>query len=552
MRIPRMLLVPLAAVAIAAIASCAAHAPRHAAATDHAATTDHAVRDAVVVGNGSVAMSMLFDPSGAVLLELRHADAFDEQGEPRALGVLRMSFEPPLDTARFERRFDARAGVLEAVAGEGDRAVRVRAFVDSDAPAAHVAIDAAAPRHVALALATPPARGGEPPVAGDIVIPVEEAPEALAWYHRNESSAQPSMLAARGFGDLATAFDDPLILRTFGARVEGDGFSRLGPLELRSDTPIRRGELRITASCVQADGLSGWIERLAKMAAVVPCTDEAERRTRAWWAERWPRGFVDCAGDDAAALARRRLEVLQSGDGRVPIGEGDPAPYESLARFGDADRIAPFARFEARLLRGRMAAAARDGAEGACIEWPPSVLGIGSCEGDAAARAVRVVALLLDERDFAGEQGAWPTHGLPVARALLANIAWRADAGELEPSRVAGLHEVASRMCESAAEAGVGGAELARWTRLRERSAAAPPMPARGDPLLARLLAEDGNRIVLLPDWPRARDVRFRLHARGAVVEAEARGGRLVRVVVEPAARRADLVAGPGWILPAE
>lgn len=541
MRIPRTLLAPLVAVAAAAIASCSARPPLR--------TADDAVLHAGTVGNGSLSMAMEFDGPREVLLELRHADALDEQGMRRVLGTLRLAFDPPLDGAPTARRFEARAGMLEMVAGEGDRAVRIRAFVDSGAPAAHLAIDAVTPRHIAVTLCTPPGREGDPPVAPDTVIPAEEEPDALAWYHRNERSAHPAMLAAHGLGEAATSFDDPLVLRTFGARAEGEGFARTGPLDLHSVAPMRRGELRITASCVQADGLSGWIERLAKMAAVAPCTDEAERRTRAWWEERWPRGFVETDGDDAVEVSLARLAVLQSGDGRIPPGDGHHAAHESLARLGDADRMASFVRFHARLLRGRMASAAQAGAEGACLEWPPSAAGIGACDAEAAARAVRLIALMLDERDLAGEGSVWQAHGLPVARALVANLEWRAHAGELDLSRVPGLHGLASRLC---AVDPVDASDLARWTRLREASAGAPPMPVRGDPLLARLLAEDGGRLVLLPDWPRSRDVRFRLHARGAVVEAEARGGRLVRVVVEPAARRADLAAGPGWTLPAE
>ena len=57
------------------------------------------------------------------------------------------------------------------------------------------------------------------------------------------------------------------------------------------------------------------------------------------------------------------------------------------------------------------------------------------------------------------------------------------------------------------------------------------------------LLQEAGGKLYLFPAWPREWDVRFRLHASGGtVVEAELRGGKVVRVHVTPSARRKDIV----------
>lgn len=57
------------------------------------------------------------------------------------------------------------------------------------------------------------------------------------------------------------------------------------------------------------------------------------------------------------------------------------------------------------------------------------------------------------------------------------------------------------------------------------------------------LLQADGDRILLLPCWPKEWDVSFRLHApRATVVEAEWRGGKLVRLAVTPPERRAAVV----------
>ncbi|HRI43664.1 MAG TPA: DUF5703 domain-containing protein [Fimbriimonadaceae bacterium] len=61
--------------------------------------------------------------------------------------------------------------------------------------------------------------------------------------------------------------------------------------------------------------------------------------------------------------------------------------------------------------------------------------------------------------------------------------------------------------------------------------------------LQAMLLQADRGKIYILPAWPRDWDVRFKLWAPGrTVVEAEVRGGTIVRLDVSPAARRKDVV----------
>ena len=62
------------------------------------------------------------------------------------------------------------------------------------------------------------------------------------------------------------------------------------------------------------------------------------------------------------------------------------------------------------------------------------------------------------------------------------------------------------------------------------------------------LLQADGNRIRVLPAWPKAWNARFRLHApQATVVTGEVRDGRLVSLDVTPAARAKDVQLGDGW-----
>ena len=57
------------------------------------------------------------------------------------------------------------------------------------------------------------------------------------------------------------------------------------------------------------------------------------------------------------------------------------------------------------------------------------------------------------------------------------------------------------------------------------------------------LLQPVGDKLLLLPAWPKTWDVDFKLHApRQTVVECVYRGGRIERLVVTPESRRADVV----------
>jgi hypothetical protein len=57
------------------------------------------------------------------------------------------------------------------------------------------------------------------------------------------------------------------------------------------------------------------------------------------------------------------------------------------------------------------------------------------------------------------------------------------------------------------------------------------------------LLSADGDRIILLPAWPKDWNVSFKLHAsRQTVIEAKVRNGEVAELKVTPESRRKDVV----------
>ncbi len=71
------------------------------------------------------------------------------------------------------------------------------------------------------------------------------------------------------------------------------------------------------------------------------------------------------------------------------------------------------------------------------------------------------------------------------------------------------------------------------------------------------LLAPDpapSGKLYLLPAWPEAWDVRFKLHApQNTTIECELRAGKIVKLEVTPASRRKDVeILGPMPTPPAQ
>ncbi len=264
------------------------------------------------IGNGSFGANVWMESTGDLVLTLAHTDAFSEA--ERLLKLLRVHIvcDPPLDLASFAQRMSLAHGEITITCGENDNAARVRVFVDSDAPVLHVTIDGARERTVTARLenwrsAARRITGDELKSAwvmrdapasieviesADVIIPLASEPDAVAWYHRNEHSIVPLTLAHQGLAAVATVFEDPLIMRTFGARIDGAGFTRSDEVTMRSAAPTRDARLRITASCAQADSLESWINRLAVTAEMNSDVDAARTRTAQWWHDRFTRSWV--------------------------------------------------------------------------------------------------------------------------------------------------------------------------------------------------------------------------------------------------------------------
>jgi len=62
------------------------------------------------------------------------------------------------------------------------------------------------------------------------------------------------------------------------------------------------------------------------------------------------------------------------------------------------------------------------------------------------------------------------------------------------------------------------------------------------------LIQEDNGKIILLPAWPKAWDVDFKLHAmKNTTIEGVVKNGVLTSLKVIPESRRKDIRFAKGW-----
>lgn len=456
------------------------------------------------IGNGQLGANAWIDERGDVLLLLSHTDAFSECERLLKLGRVRIACDPPLDLARFQQRLSWRRGAIEISTGAGDTAAEVRIVVDTGAPAIHVAIEGRVPRTIRATLETwrTAKRRIEGPElvsswmmrdapadvvveeSADVIVPRAEEPDAVVWFHRNEWSVVPLTLRHQGLSAIASSFEDPLIHRTFGARLAGIGFARVDATTIATTAPVASAKVAITAACEQAEDLRGWLARLRAGAQAAPPFEVARERTARWWTERFSRSwvFVDVAADSAApaaprrttlsqAYAAQRFATLAATRGAFPVkfngsiftveprwvngAPFDPdfrnwggdywwqntrLPYHGMLARGDGDHLASLFGFYARSLPG-CAARARlyHGVEGAYFPETMTTFatyGNGDYGWDrdgappnevhcpywqwAWNQGLELVALMLDHHDHTGDDDTLRSQTLPMAHAVLA------------------------------------------------------------------------------------------------------------------------------------
>jgi hypothetical protein len=289
------------------------------------------------LGNGDLGINVWVEDNGDLLFYLSKTDAWSGQARLLKLGRVRVSLQPPLPTAAsFRQVLDVRTGSVEIAAGD----VTMRVWVDAHYPAVRVEARGAAPftmsaslecwrtapreldleeRDSAYGLMESPAPIVEHP---DTIL--EDQPNRVMWFHRNEESIWSDTLRLQGMEGWLAQGKDPLLHRTFGGLMRGVGLVSQGNTILQSAQPSTRQTCTIYALTAQTDSPGDWVKSLEQLASVDASEPESQfQRHCAWWDAFWSRSWIHVSGEDTAHINQgyvlQRFITACAGRGGSPI-----------------------------------------------------------------------------------------------------------------------------------------------------------------------------------------------------------------------------------------
>ncbi|HEO71017.1 MAG TPA: hypothetical protein ENN80_07120, partial [Candidatus Hydrogenedentes bacterium] len=269
----------------------------------------------IPLGNGEVGLNVWAEESGDIVFYMARTDAWSENARLLKLGRVRISMAPnPLaGGTTFEQALRLREGAIVIRTGE----IVTRIWVDAHAPVVRIESEGNAPfgMRVALEVWRTEAREllGEERVSAYGLVqspdPVVVTPDTIVadikdrvvWYHRNERSIWPLTLKLQGMESWLAQGKDPLLNRTFGGAIAGEGFESDGDALLCSSNPSKTHRLCVILDSRQTGTAQAWLETLDKLVEQASAKDWAGTRKdhEAWWRAFWGRSYIHMRGQAA-------------------------------------------------------------------------------------------------------------------------------------------------------------------------------------------------------------------------------------------------------------
>ena len=126
--------------------------------------------------------------------------------------------------------------------------------------------------------------------------------DAVAWYHRNETTVCPVTLKHQGLEAAADKVVDPLLHRTFGGWIAGPGFKAVDDRTLATPDPVETFAIRIAVPCEQTPTAKAWLDLARELSGKSADAADAQQRTAAWWQAFWARSWVFVNGDQQLTI----------------------------------------------------------------------------------------------------------------------------------------------------------------------------------------------------------------------------------------------------------
>lgn len=298
--------------------------------------------DSLPLGNGDIAANVWTEPSGDIALYLAKNDAWDHLGRLVKIGRVRLSCTPHLLAGET---FEQKLSLADASISLTNGRTTVRLWCDAHHPRLIIECESDGPVDLQVSLdrwreeprelrgreihAATGLEDGPVPLITQADQPVDDLPDAVAWYQRNTASIWGAVLDHQGSGELKEHQQDPLLHRTFGAHMAGPLFQRIDARTLRA-SQVTTARIIITVRCEQVGSATEWLEHILAQASagnITPLAD-AWRKHCDWWAEFWSRSHInlEARGPDwgnAESITRHanwhRYLVACCGRGEYPV-----------------------------------------------------------------------------------------------------------------------------------------------------------------------------------------------------------------------------------------
>ena len=354
------------------------------------------------IGNGDIGMNVWVEPNGDLVFYISKTDAWSENCRLLKLGRVRVKLSPnPIVVGGpFKQTLRLRQGEILIEAGAGEKAVTIRVWCDANRPVIYVEADGSSPLEMRATLevwrkkerklgskeiiSAYGLHGGPLPavVHPDKVLGNQK--DRIVWYHRNEKSIWENNLKHQGMATWIDKANDPLLHRTFGGCIRGEGLVAEDATTLKSARPQKRVVLSIYPVSTQAATADAWLKQVDEsIAQNSPGGDLEKHRAkhRAWWNGFWNRSWIRATGSaNAEAVSRgytlQRWISACAGRGVHPIkfngtifnvdGAGFDAdyrawggpywwqntrlPYWPMLASGDFDMMKPMFRMYEKML----------------------------------------------------------------------------------------------------------------------------------------------------------------------------------------------------------
>ena len=296
------------------------------------------------LGNGDIGLNVWVEQDGDLLFYLSKTDAWDENARLLKLGRVRVTLSPNpfVMGASFRQELDLATGCIRIQSSIDNFQFSICLWVDANRPVVRVEIDAQQP--VSARVSAELWRNAERErewheahypaglrsyqdrerVFPDTVVP--DPSDVVVWCHRNHTSCWSATLEHQDMAAWIPQGHDPLMNRTFGALLRGEGLVKDGACGLRTPGPRNRIVFGVHPLTAQAGTLEEWVSQVQAQADRNDevATERAFVDHGAWWHAFWERSWIRVSGTPEAEVVSRGYELQRfinacAGRGAYPI-----------------------------------------------------------------------------------------------------------------------------------------------------------------------------------------------------------------------------------------